>query len=274
MLLGAREVIFLGTCCSRQEVYRTTQEQMLVCLQGTMTVQPREGSPVITRSCLIPPGVLLDRHRIDMRNAVMGICFLPPFSQTYPALASLMTSLGEGMYCHHPEETRVIETMKDARNRADITAGTASTMIHNSLIPERLQGLVFREFDPRVLAVARRIRTSLPDTPTLADLAREVQLSESRLEKLFKEQAGLPITQYRVRYRVFISTIIMALGYSVTEAALLAGFANSAHLSRCYRQVNGLSPSSTFLHPPCLDPLLSESATDLVAPLLEGQAVT
>jgi AraC-like DNA-binding protein len=204
----------------------------------------------------------------------MGICFLPPFSQAYPALASLMTPVGDGIHCDHPDGGRVIATMTDVRNHGGITAGTASAMIRSSLIPERLQNLTFREFDPRVLAVARRIRTSLPGAPALPDLAREVRLSESRLEKLFKEQAGLPITQYRVRFRVFISTIIMALGYSVTEAALLGGFANSAHLSRCYRQVNGLTPSSTFLHPPCLDALVDESAIELVAPLLGGQAVT
>lgn len=274
ILLRAREVIFLGSCRSRQEVYRTTQELMLVCLKGSMTIRHWDGSPVTTGTCLVPPGILLDRHRIDMREAVMGICFLPPLSQAYPALASLMAPVGDGIYCHHPHEAKVIATMTDVRNKGGITAGTASAMIRASLIPEHLQNLTFREFDPRVLTVARRIRTSLHDAPALSDLAREVRLSESRLEKLFKEQAGLPITQYRVRYRVFISTIIMALGYSVTEAALLGGFANSAHLSRCYRQVNGLTPSSTFLHPPCLDALLDDSAIELVAPLLEGHAVS
>ena len=63
----------------------------------------------------------------------------------------------------------------------------------------------------------------------------------------------------------------MALGYSVTEAALLAGFSNSAHLSRCYRQVNGVTPSSTFLNPPYLNSVLDPSAARLVEPLLDGQ---
>ncbi|MCK7543919.1 AraC family transcriptional regulator [Marinobacter bryozoorum] len=272
VILG-REAAFLGTCLSRQEVYRTTQELMLVCLHGEMVIQPGAGNSIVTRSCLVPPGVLLDQTRIDTRKAVMGLCFLQPFSQDYPALASLMVPLEEGICYRHPDEDDLIRAMTRARNQPGISAGTAVKRIRQALIPERLRGLTFREFDPRVLAVARRIRTSLHNAPPLARLAREVDLSESRLEKLFKEQAGLPITQYRVRYRVFISTIIMALGYSVTEAALLAGFSNSAHLSRCYRQVNGLTPSSTFLSPPYLDSVIDESAIELVNPLLEGQPV-
>ncbi len=274
LLICSRQVIFLGTCFSRQEVYRTTQEMMLVCLRGRMTIRPQGGGLISARTCLVPAGALLDQTRIDTREAVMGLCFLPPFSQHYPMLASLMTPLEDGIFYQHPDEDDIIHTMIQVRNQPVIGAAEGQRRIHQALIPEHLRQLSFREFDSRVLAVAARIRTSLQDAPTLAELAREVQLSESRLEKLFKEQAGLPITQYRVRYRVFISTIIMALGYSVTEAALLAGFSNSAHLSRCYRQINGVPPSSTFLSAPYVDSILDESAVRLVDELLEGQAIT
>ncbi len=271
LLVWSHDVLFLGTCPSRQEPYRTTQELMVVCLEGSLTIRPGRDAPVSTRSCLIPPGAWLDRTLIEGHKPVLGIYFLAPFSQDYPALASRMTHLGNGLYCHHQEETAVIRAMTEARNQPVITPGEARTLVRDILIPPALQGLTFREYDPRALTVARRIREDLHDTPSLNTLANEVNLSESRLEKLFKEQAGLPITQYRVRYRVFISTIIMALGYSITEAALLAGFSNSAHLSRCYRQVNGVTPSSTFLNRPYLDSVLDKSATALVTPLLEGQ---
>ncbi|MFC4258195.1 helix-turn-helix domain-containing protein [Marinobacter lacisalsi] len=271
LFIWSREVMFLGTYVSRQEPYRTTQELMVVCLQGTLNVKAGEGPPISTRTCLIPPGIWLDRKLIESRQAVLGIYFLAPFSQDHAALASHMTEVGQGIFCHHADESAVIRAMMKVRNQSVITTQEARSIIRDALIPKPLQGLVFREYDPRLLTVAKRIRAELHDSPTLTELANEVNLSESRLEKLFKEQAGLPITQYRVRYRVFISTIIMALGYSVTEAALLAGFSNSAHLSRCYRQVNGVTPSSTFLNPPHLEAILDSSATSLVAPLLEGQ---
>lgn len=271
LLIWSREALFLGTCFSRQGPYRTTQELMVVCLQGTLSVKAGNGPAISTRSCLIPPGVLLDRNLIESRQAVLGIYFLAPFTQDHAALASQMHRIGQGIFCHHPDESAVIRAMMYVRNQPGVTTGEARTIVRNALIPGPLQGLVFRDYDPRALTVAKRIRADLHDAPNLATLAEEVSLSESRLEKLFKEQAGLPITQYRVRYRVFISTVIMALGYSVTEAALLAGFSNSAHLSRCYRQINGLTPSATFLNPPYLDSVLDPSAAKLVEPLLEGQ---
>lgn len=273
LLIWSREVLFLGTCFNRQEPYRTTQELMVVCLQGTLSVKAGNGPAISTRSCLIPPGVWLDRSLIESRQAVLGIYFLAPFSQDHAALASQMQEVGQGIFCHHPDEAAVIRAMMHVRNQPGVTTREARSIIRDALIPRPLQGLVFRDYDPRALTVAKRIRADLHDAPSLAILAEEVNLSESRLEKLFKEQAGLPITQYRVRYRVFISTIIMALGYSITEAALLAGFSNSAHLSRCYRQVNGVTPSSTFLRPPYLHSALDSSAEELVAPLVHDQPV-
>lgn len=271
LLIWSHDAIFLGTCLSRQAPYRTTQELMVVCLQGELALKTGDGNEILTRSCLIPAGVFVGRELIESRQAILGICFLAPFSQDYPALASQMEPVDHGMFCHHADETAVIRAMITARDRPDIDIAEARTLIRDALIPKPLQHLMFRDYDPRAVTVARRIRDHLHDSPSLASLANEVNLSQSRLEKLFKEQAGLPITQYRVRYRVFISTLIMALGYSITEAALLAGFSNSAHLSRCYRQVNGVTPSSTFLNPPHLEAVIAPSAMALVEPLLEGQ---
>lgn len=271
LLIWSTEVLFLGTCLNRQEPFRTTQELMVVCLQGNLKVKTGDGPPISTRTCLIPPGMWIDRNLIQSQQAVVGIYFLAPFSQDYAALASRMPAVGAGIHCHHPDESALIQAMTLVRNQPVVTPREARIRIRDALIAKPLQNLIFRDYDPRALTVAKRIRDELHQSPSLAELAEDVSLSESRLEKLFKEQAGLPITQYRVRYRVYISTIIMALGYSITEAALLAGFSNSAHLSRCYRQVNGVTPSSTFLNPPYLDSVIDRPATELVEPLLDGQ---
>lgn len=273
LLIWSREIIFLGSCLNRQESHRSTQEILVVCLEGELSIRLTDGKRVSSRSCLIPAGLWVDRSMIETRNAVVGIYFLAPFSQDHAVLASLMTPVGMGIFCHHPDEAAAIAAMTAVRDHAEPDLTQARTAIRDALIPRPLHGLTFREYDARALAVARRIRADLHNAPSLAELAEDVSLSESRLEKLFKEQTGLPITRYRVRYRVFISTILMALGYSITEAALLAGFSNSAHLSRCYRQVNGVTPSSTFLHPPYLHSILDTSATDLVEPLISGQPV-
>ena len=82
------------------------------------------------------------------------------------------------------------------------------------------------------------------------------------LEKLFKDQIGVPITKYRLRYRVFIGIIQLALGRSVTEAALTAGFASSAHFSKSFTAINGIPPSTTFLKPPYLEVLIAREIVE------------
>jgi len=266
--IWAREALFLDTCYARQEPHRSTQEKLILSLKGSLKVRGKHGRRVDVRSCLLPTGLLHEPSVIDASEAVLAIYYLAPFSQDYAALSSLMKAAIPGVYYGHPREGDAIRACIDVRNQKHVPPAEARKALRSHLFPDGIGDGVYREFDPRVVFVARRIRESMFEKMPLAQLAAEVQLSESRLEKLFKEQAGLPITQYRMRYRVFISTILMALGYSMTDAALYAGFSSSAHLSRVYRTINGMTPSAVFLRPPYLDPVIDDSAMQLVAPLL------
>lgn len=271
LCLWNREVVFLGTDYARQQPHRTTQERLTLCLNGTFTVRGKDGQPIQTRSCLTPSGVWLDHTALDTRHAVVAIFFLPPLSQDYAVLGSLMREATSGIFYEHPDEDALIREALRIRNTPDVSAPAARQRLRNLLLPRSLRNAVLQDFDPRIVQTAQRIRESVRTPWSLDDMAQNVHLSGSRLEKLFKQQVGLPITQYRIRYRVFIGTILMALGHSMTDAAMYAGFSNSAHLSRCYRSINGLSPSAMFLQPPFLQPLVDESAFELVAPLLGRQ---
>ncbi len=274
MYIWAREVLFLGSYHSRQQAHKSTQEKLILSLEGPLYVFDERGRRIRTRSCLVPTGLVVDESVIDATQAVVAIYHLAPFSQDYAALCRIMKPVLPGLYCDHPNEQAAIEAAVDIRNSKQVTPALARERLRAILFPPTIANGVFRDFDPRIVAVARRIRDSLQENTGLSVLATEVQLSASRLEKLFKEQAGLPITQYRMRYRVFVSTVLMALGYSITEAALYAGFASSAHLSRSYRAINGITPSATFLKPPYLDPVIDASALELVECLIEGIQLT
>nr|ACC95209.1 AraC-like protein [uncultured bacterium] len=269
LFIWAREALYLGTCKSRQTAHRTTQEKLVLSLQGSLKLLTPQGSRISVRSCLLPTDLWLDRNILDASEAVIGVYYLASFSQDYAALASIMQPAQPGIYHSHPNEHAIIQIALDIRNRKQICPIQACEQLRAQLIPSELANRVFREFDPRVIAVAKHIRETLLQKVMLADLARKVRLSSSRLEKLFKAQTGLAITTYRMRCRVFISTILMALGYSMTEAALCAGFANSAHLSRSYRAINGITPSALFLRPPYLDTTIAPSAMELLTPFLE-----
>lgn len=273
LYLWNREVLFLGTCYARQQAHRTTQQKLMLCLNGTFTVRDDTGKPIATRSCLTGSGLWLDRSVVDTSKAVVAIFFLAPFSQDHGALSAIMKRASPGVHYQHPDEEALVRETIAVRNDPDVSAPDTRKRLRKIMFPESVRGASFEEFDHRIVLVAQRIRESLHRPLTLAEMADEIHLSGSRLEKLFKDQTGLPITPYRVRYRVFIATILMALGYSVTDSAMYAGFSSSAHLSRCYRTINGMTPSTVFLRPPFLNPLVDESALKLITPLIEGHAV-
>jgi AraC-like DNA-binding protein len=102
--------------------------------------------------------------------------------------------------------------------------------------------------DPRIQAVLNLLREKLLlEKVTIAQLARHACLSESRLIHLFTKQIGIPLRRYVLWQRVLTAMRLIAHGkLSLTEAAHHAGFADSAHLSRTYRSMFGLTLSHCF----------------------------
>lgn len=74
-----------------------------------------------------------------------------------------------------------------------------------------------------------------------ADAARSIALSESRFLHLFRDQMGMAWRPYLLWRRLLCAVTAMAEGQAATEAAHLAGFSDSAHLSRTFRRCFGLS---------------------------------
>ena len=99
-----------------------------------------------------------------------------------------------------------------------------------------------RMSDPRV----GRAAALLVDEPhlTASELATRVGLSPTRLTHLFTERVGAAPRQYRTWGALRRAVGLMAKGLSLTETAHAAGFADSAHLSRCFSQMLGMPPST------------------------------
>jgi AraC-like DNA-binding protein len=81
------------------------------------------------------------------------------------------------------------------------------------------------------------------EIPTLHSLALKVSLSPSRLGHLFREQTGLPLRQYRLWLRLQKALQSLTQNHSLTVAAHIAYFSDSAHLSRTFRRMFGIAPS-------------------------------
>jgi AraC-like DNA-binding protein len=76
----------------------------------------------------------------------------------------------------------------------------------------------------------------------LASLAHEAGLSPRQMRDVFARDVGLPMRAYRRWRRVHRAVAAVEEGARLSAAAVAAGFADRAHLSRVFREHFGLAP--------------------------------
>ena len=81
---------------------------------------------------------------------------------------------------------------------------------------------------------------------TLVAVAKAMHRSSSRFAHRFSAATGLPLRRYVLWCRLRTATAAAMRGASLTEAAHVAGFEDSAHLSRTFRAMFGVPPSLLF----------------------------
>jgi len=257
LYIWSNQLLYLGVSHIFFREHMSVSDKLIVSIQGEINIKLDDGRQVATRSCLVKAGTAFDKEYIDVNTATMAIYYLAPLCQDYPALEKVMAMGVEGLHYAHPQEDLLIQTLIHIRD-APFAPEQVYDMLRDLIVQPSLQNVILREFDSRIVELVRRVRETVRENLGVNDFAAEVNLSESRLEKLFKDQIGIPITKYRLRYRVFVGIIHLALGQSVTDAALAAGFASSAHFSKTFSAINGVPPSAAFLKPPFLEVLISD----------------
>ena len=75
-------------------------------------------------------------------------------------------------------------------------------------------------------------------------LAKTARLSRSAFMKRFKEICGVTPYEYITKQRIDTAgNMLLNTGYSVSDIAVKTGFYDSAHFSRAFSKVHGISPS-------------------------------
>ncbi|KZN51137.1 helix-turn-helix transcriptional regulator [Pseudoalteromonas luteoviolacea] len=77
-------------------------------------------------------------------------------------------------------------------------------------------------------------------------VASQLHLSESRFLHLFRAQIGIAWRPYLIWKRIICAVEYLQQQKSITEAAVNAGFSDSAHFSRSFKRQFGINPKSAL----------------------------
>lgn len=95
---------------------------------------------------------------------------------------------------------------------------------------------------------ARLLMQALWEKPrcSLGELAELLSLSYHRTSHVFVEAVGIPVRTYQLWQKLYRASTPLLEGMSLTDAAHIAGFADSAHYSRAFQTAYGRCPTEMF----------------------------
>jgi AraC-like DNA-binding protein len=176
-------------------------------------------------------------HAIRARGLVAFI-FVEPESRAGHAIAR--TLFNEHALTAVPTELFGDLPQRLAAAFRDRTATETALAAIGRQIIERLAGDAdVTTPDSRISKVIEWASSHLDGQLRLADAAAIVDLSPDRLRHLFVQQTGLTFRGYLLWLRLLKAVEAYSNGESLTEAAHLAGFSDSAHFSRTFRRMFG-----------------------------------
>jgi len=98
--------------------------------------------------------------------------------------------------------------------------------------------------DIRVIAACRLIADTLARDVGLADIARYVELSTSRLIHLFRDETGVSILRWREDKRIVVARhLLHSTTLPVSAVAAHVGYEDRLYFSRVFRKRVGMSPT-------------------------------
>jgi AraC-like DNA-binding protein len=225
---------------------RTTQHahyawKVHVGLDAPVWLKPREGSAVSeARVIVVPPNV---QHATGARGWSVALFLEPgsratPWRETDPAYA-----------IHGAQARRLVGLVNEAMTSSRVDIGGFVNQVARRIFSPMANE---RSLDARVGAALAAIRRDVDVDLRL--LASALRLSLDRLTHLVSEQTGMPLRRHALWQRVLRVLDAGAPSTSLAAAAVEAGFADHAHMSRSFRRFFGRAPSEFRMPPRVIEP--------------------
>lgn len=244
VFLWQEQALFLGEA-AETILHQSPAIKILVALGGDFYLKTSEESDWQNyKSAIIAPGQM---HAIDGRNHRLALIVLVPEARAAQPLIPITARKGISRIPVGVVQTLVsLIEMFDELDDVQVE----SEQLSRKMVEKIRNGgdLLTAALDSRVSRGIESLLAEQENPLSVGEVAANVALSESRFSHLFTEQIGVPVRRYQLWIRLRNAIHLLAKGTSLTDTAHEAGFADSAHLTRTFRQMLGIAPSALLKH--------------------------
>jgi AraC-like DNA-binding protein len=213
-----------------------------------ITIGPQAPFKLIINNRIIESrAMLIDRdvpHKFEVNDSLHIILLIDPELDVASKLRSMLNKMD---YLELPPEifSDINRTILNSQ-QTGLTPDVVSRAIDNFLNTLMDRHIISKPSDYRIIKLLHYINEMEDKNLPVKTLADYVSLSESRLIHLFSEEVGIPIRKYLLWKKLYTAVGTIIEGNDFTYAAHQAGFADSAHLSRTFKNMFGITLQKLF----------------------------
>tara|TARA_R110001583_G_scaffold122981_2_gene274275 strand:+ start:1820 stop:2587 length:768 start_codon:yes stop_codon:yes gene_type:complete len=214
--------------------------QIIIGIEALIQVNNEHNNQLISKAIIIPANY---SHKLIINNTAIVTIFIDAQSAFYQQLRLSCKHITFNCF----QEVSLCEsTLKSLSDLAteDLKCDYVGQLIEKVINELTIKGICQTPLDERIKQVLLQLDNHQDSQLPIDDLASSVHLSTSRLAHLFKAQVGIPIRRYSLWRRIRYAIEYANDKGSLTEGAYYAGFSDSAHLSRVFKEMFGFNPSS------------------------------
>lgn len=231
--------LYLGPS-TRTSLHRNHAATWLVARDGSMRVTLGSGGTLENQVIYLPSET---EYATDLALSSIAALYWEPESTSFRRALDNIDNTPRAYACPPAvvKEFLKLYEFETTRDEADV-------MLARFFGFASLQSAQPSYVDARINAALVFLRDSPQAYDSIEALSARVHLSPSRFAHLFKKVVGVPVRRYVLWLKMRHALDLAIAGDSLTTAALSAGFADSAHLSRSVRAMLGIAPEFLFRH--------------------------
>ena len=229
--------LYLGPS-TKTSLHRNHAATWLIAREGKLRVTLGSGGVLENEVIYLPPET---EYATDLASSSIAALYWEPESLNFQRVLEHIENVPHAFAC-----TRVNRSEFLRLNEFDTTRDEADDLLARIFGFARMQASQPAYVDARINAALAFLRDSPQAYDSIEALSARVHLSPSRFAHLFKQVVGVPVRRYVLWLKIRRALDLAIAGNSLTTAALSAGFADSAHLSRSVRATMGVAPEYLF----------------------------